>query len=84
MKVPEKSAGNDRTGAMLCDLAASFDEVQVGDPVARNDDAMPSFAASGCTTFGYRWLTKLLNSYFFPPNARSVQVKNRSCPGWLT
>ena len=55
----------------------------MGDPVARNDDAMPSFAASGCTTFGYRWLTTLLNSYFSPPNARSVQVKNRSCPGWL-
>jgi len=30
MKVPAKSGGNDRTGAMLRDLAASFDEVPVG------------------------------------------------------
>jgi hypothetical protein len=30
MKVPEKSAGSDRIGAMARDLAASFDEVQVG------------------------------------------------------
>jgi hypothetical protein len=30
MKVPEKSAGNDRTGAMLRDLPGSFDEVQFG------------------------------------------------------
>jgi len=30
MKVPEKSGGNDRIGAMLRDLPASLDEVQVG------------------------------------------------------
>src|SRR5208337_4148419 len=30
MKVPGKSGGNDRIGAMLRDLPASFDEVQVG------------------------------------------------------
>src|SRR5208282_999429 len=39
MKVPEKSGGNDRIGAMLRDLPASLDEVQVGkslrQPVSR-------------------------------------------------
>ena len=31
MKVPQEFRGNDRTGAMLRDLPASFDEVQLGE-----------------------------------------------------